>query len=180
MIEKKEFYFIRHGQTDHNISSINLKVDHPEDTPLNATGRRQAKEIEPLIASLPVKSICCSPLKRAQETQELIAGRLLVPKVDIINLGECTAKIWGALNSSSFANDPTETFLERVQKGLSEALLHPGPPLIVSHGGVHFAICHLLNISGHEWKIDNCTPVHFYTDENGKWVAEKIRLSGLS
>lgn len=61
MILQKEFYFIRHGQTDHNKSAP--KIDH-EDISLNDIGWQQANEIESIIAALPIKTICFSPLKR--------------------------------------------------------------------------------------------------------------------
>ena len=73
MITKKEFYFVRHGQTDHNVMEGKDKGDHPADIPLNAVGRNQALLIEPTIALLPVQTICASPLKRVQETKERIA-----------------------------------------------------------------------------------------------------------
>ena len=60
IIHKKEFYFIRHGQTDDNI--FHCKVDH-DDVSLNTTGFQQAQNIEPIIANLPIQSICFSPLK---------------------------------------------------------------------------------------------------------------------
>ena len=39
MILKKEFYFVRHGQTDYNISKDRKDLDHPFDITLNDTGR---------------------------------------------------------------------------------------------------------------------------------------------
>ena len=60
MILRKEFYFIRHGQTDHNISEGKEKGDHHGDIPLNATGRNQAAAIEHMIALLPILTICTS------------------------------------------------------------------------------------------------------------------------
>ncbi len=45
MIFQKEFYFVRHGQTDYNIIEEKRKEDHPDDIPLNETGKNQAKSI---------------------------------------------------------------------------------------------------------------------------------------
>ncbi len=59
MILKKEFYFIRHGQIDYNIS--NCKLDH-EDVSLNAVGFQQAKGIASVFKNLPIRSICFSLL----------------------------------------------------------------------------------------------------------------------
>lgn len=72
MILTKEFYFVRHGQTDHNIHDGKHKDGHPEDIPLNKTGGNQALAIKLLIALLPVQTVCCSLMKRAQKTKKII------------------------------------------------------------------------------------------------------------
>lgn len=176
-IIQKEFYFVRHGQTDHNISGE--KTDHSPETPLNETGRKQAEEIEPIIGKLPVKAVCCSPYLRAQQTKEIITPKLLVPHYDIENIGECTASIWQTMRTLgpktlSDADAPLRAFLERVRKGINEALLQPAPVLIVAHGGIHWALCSILNISGHNWAVGNCVPIHFFIDQNGQWTAKKL------
>ena len=65
-------------------------------------------------------------------------------------------------------------FMDRVRNGINQALALPGPTLVVAHGGVHWAICCLMGINGHEWAIDNCIPVHFSIGENEKWCARKL------
>lgn len=173
MIPQKEFYFLRHGQTDYNLNQV--KFDHPPHVPLNETGRRQAAAIEPIIANLPIKTICYSPMLRAVQTKEIIASRLLVPQFEIPDLGECSALVWQQMpmmktHPFTSLQEPVLGFMQRVQKGLQSALAYEGPILIVAHGGVHWALCSLLNIAGHEWSIDNCVPVHFYII-NGQWHA---------
>ena len=172
----KEFYFIRHGQTDHNLKA-GKKEEQSPDIPLNDNGRGQARSIEPLIASLPVKRVCCSPFRRAQETKEIITQRLLVPHHEIKDLGECTTQIWDEMmafgkGDISEAQEPIRSFFERVQRGLNEALHQEGPVLVVAHGGIHWALCLLLNPTEHDWIIDNCVPVHFTF--NGQWQAKKL------
>ncbi len=179
MITRKEFYFVRHGQTDHNILEGQNKKDHPDDTPLNDTGRNQARRIEPVISSLPVQTVCSSPLKRVQETKEIITPKLQVSHHVIVNLGECTAQTWREMvQLGMYAPLPSEGvvrhFIDRIRDGMSQALSLPGPSLIVAHGGVHWAICHLMNIEEHEWVIDNCVPVHFSLGDTGKWIAKKL------
>lgn len=93
MIHKKEFYFIRHGQTDHNVAGVMVKFDH-EDIPLNAVGRQQAHAAETLISTLPVKAVCHSPLLRVKETKDIITSRLTTPHYEVHKLSECTAQIW--------------------------------------------------------------------------------------
>jgi probable phosphoglycerate mutase len=167
-----EFYFIRHGQTDFNIMKNHDKIEHPPHVPLNATGRAQALAIEPVISLLPIKTICCSPYLRAQETKDLIAARLTVSMIDVEDLGECNAQIWREL-AAERQSDLTDSFHKRVRNGLEAALAQEGPVLIVAHGGVHWAICSLLNVENHVKAIDNCIPVHFSIVE-GKWKARAL------
>lgn len=91
MIIQKEFYFVRHGQTDGSAAAV--KQDHG-DISLNTTGRKQARMIEPIIASLPVKTICYSPLKRAKETREIACSNLTATHAEMANLSECNTQIW--------------------------------------------------------------------------------------
>jgi probable phosphoglycerate mutase len=179
MILKKEFYFIRHGQTDHNLLEGKYKGDHPDDISLNETGINQAKLIQPIISALPIKSVCSSPLKRAQETKEIIAATHRVNHYAINDLGECSAQIWRDMTQfnmySSFPNGSTvHQFMDQVRNGINEALSLPGPPLIVAHGGIHWAICCMISISAHDWAINNCIPVHFSIGDCGKWTAKKL------
>lgn len=169
----KEFYFIRHGQTDYNIRIDHDKVDHPPHIPLNDHGRKQAMLVEPVIAALPIKTICCSPYLRAQETKHLISSKLQVEHLDVEDLGECNAEIWTAMFNRLEAAVVDE-FHQKVKKGLDAALAVEGPVLIVAHGGVHWAICSLLNIVDHEYAIDNCVPVHFTKDAQGIWKAKVL------
>ena len=62
MIIQKEFYFVRHGQTDQNIMEGKNRSDFPEDISLNETGRNQAVSIKPIISSLGLHTVCSSPL----------------------------------------------------------------------------------------------------------------------
>lgn len=175
MIPKKDFYFIRHGQTDHNKSLT--KTDHG-DISLNLIGKEQARNIAPLVSQIPLQTICCSPLKRAKETKELMLPER--EHIELDALGECTAQIWSemtSLHADAYRKGSlvTRNFLQRVKHGLNQALEQIGPVLIVAHGGVHFAICHWMNIPGHSWVIDNCQLVHFSTDKStDEWKAELL------
>lgn len=178
MILRKEFYFVRHGQTDHNILEKE-KEDHPSGISLNKTGRNQALAIEPIIASLPVQTICASPMKRAQETKEIIAARLEAPHYTIEDLGECSSLIWKemvrfGMYSPLPKNGEAQLFMERVRKGINHALSFPGTALIVAHGGVHWATCCLMGIETHEWRIENCGIVRFSVGDHNKWTASRL------
>ena len=179
MIEHKEFYFIRHGQTDANVSDAYLTSNHPEDIPLNETGKNQARSIESIISSLPIQTVCASPLRRAQETKEIITAKLQAIHYDIHDLGECTSSIWHAMSRLGMysplpSDGAVREFMDQVRSGIDQALSLPGPALVVAHGGVHWAICCLLGIEEHEWAIDNCVPVHFLLGDDGKWTAKKL------
>jgi probable phosphoglycerate mutase len=168
-----EFYFIRHGQTDYNIRKDHNKIEHPPHIPLNDTGRAQALAIEPFIAALPIKTICCSPYQRAQETKHLITSRLsMIEMIDLEDLGECNSLIWNEMVAKKQSHHVL-TFEEKVKKGLKAALEKTGPVLIVAHGGVHWALCSILNIKDHEWAVDNCVPIHFQI-HNNEWKAKAL------
>jgi probable phosphoglycerate mutase len=179
MIPKKEFYFVRHGQTDHNLSDGSNKTDHPPEIPLNQTGKEQAITIEPIIALLPVKTVCASGIRRVQETKDIIVNRIQAPHYEIHDLGECSTAIWREMTKlGMYSSPPTEgpayRFMERVRKGLMQALSFPGPCLIVAHGGVHWATCCIMNIQNHEWTLENCGIVHFSLDASQNWIAKKL------
>src|SRR5690349_17812811 len=166
MIPQTEFYFVRHGQIDHNILEGKDKGDHPTDISLNQRGKEQATEIEPIVAVLPVKTVCASKMRRAQETKNIIANRLQVPHYEINDLGECSSGIWREMTKLGMHSPlpncgPAFLFIEQVRKGLCQALSFPGPCLIVAHGGVHWAACRLMNIQNYEWMLENCGVVHF-------------------
>ncbi len=178
MILKKDFYFVRHGQTDHNIGKGNLKVDHPEDIALNDTGRNQAQNIEPIIAALPIRTVCSSPMKRVQETKSIITPKLQADHFTINHFTECSAKIWHEMVTYGMFNPlPSEgdvrLFMDRIREGINQALALPSPTLIVAHGGTHWALCCMLGITTHNWSISNCEVVHFSCEPQG-WTARKL------
>jgi len=166
MILQKEFYFVRHGQTDYNILEGKQKQDHPKDVPLNETGRNQARTIESIISLLPIVTVCSSPLTRAQETQEIITSKLQAAHCEIDNLGECQAQIWREMvRLGMYSALPNEgivhQFIQRVRNGINQALSLPGPTLIVAQGGVHWALCCLMAIEELSGQLTTACPSIF-------------------
>ncbi|HWF53389.1 MAG TPA: histidine phosphatase family protein [Solirubrobacteraceae bacterium] len=64
----------RHGQTDDNLEPI--RAQGFSDTPLNATGRRQAHELAERVAGMDIASLWCSDLSRAAETAAIVGARI--------------------------------------------------------------------------------------------------------
>ena len=159
-LSDRDFYFVRHGQTDHNSGKI--EGEHL-DIPLNKTGRRQAATIEPLIKTLPLRLACLSPLKRAKETTDILLRNLSLKRLEVAEFSECTVTIWNQMREGGLS-DLAIQFLQTVGIGLNRVFVEKGPSLIVAHGGIYFAICKTLGISG-DGIIDNCVPVWFHFNE---------------
>ncbi|MFJ4174341.1 histidine phosphatase family protein [Microbacterium sp. NPDC089696] len=64
---------VRHGQTDWNLAR---RIQGSTDIPLNETGRADARSAAGLLADTTHDAIYTSPLLRARETAEIIAGEL--------------------------------------------------------------------------------------------------------
>ncbi|HET8780671.1 MAG TPA: histidine phosphatase family protein [Agromyces sp.] len=67
---------IRHGQTDWNLAE---RMQGRSDIPLNATGREQARVAASALVNESWDVVVSSPLGRARETAEIIAGTLDMP-----------------------------------------------------------------------------------------------------
>ncbi len=178
MFVRKEFYFIRHGETEHNAKKI--IAGGGCDIPLNTIGREQSFTIRPLISGIPFRTICYSPMKRAKETMDIATNGLSVSRMEIEELRECMANICREMlniEEKVPSCEQVEAFMLQTRIGINKALSHPGPVLIVSHGVVHLAICHQMKIKNHEWYIGNCKLVHFKPYGESEWEAN-MRYEG--
>src|SRR5437868_678073 len=149
----------RHGETDDNVPP--LRFQGQRDTPLNARGREQARELAERVAALdpPVASLWSSDLSRARETAEIVGARIgLEPRLDA-RLREGWRGEWeGFLFDEIAASDPEryaawrnpdaevgfqfpggETLAQqqaRVRDSLADAAATGElPALVVCHGG---------------------------------------------
>lgn len=176
MIPRKPFFYLRHGETDHNAKQILSGGDC--DVPLNDCGIKQAQKIRPYIEGLPIQVIYHSPLTRAKQTMETVSQNLKVKQVEIEQLRECEITVW--LDMNRMANkikpvsDGTKSFFNQVKAGMLHILESNTLPLIVAHGGVHFALCHLLAIENHSKAIGNCALVHFNPIGETSWTAKIV------
>lgn len=169
-----EFYFVRHGQTDHNIGLVKNNLD----LPLNPVGRKQAAMVKEYVKNLPIKTICYSPLLRAKQTKDIINAALNIPEFKISELAEGAGDFWNELQKIKNKQMPIsknlKKFLKRVSKGLDKVLGCPPPVLIVAHGGVYSALCRILKINTEEWAIANCSLMHFYKNADGSWSVKYL------
>lgn len=159
------FYFLRHGQTQWNLDH---KAMGSQDIPLNDRGIAQVLDAQASLKNRSIATIVSSPLLRARKTAEILQDVVSVPIYDIPELQEvCWGEKEGTLLSDflcwvqawkegeTIKNAETYVdFVVRVKRGLIKALEHPGPVLIVSHGGVYCAIQEILGLEAGD--LENC------------------------
>ncbi len=68
----KNIYFVRHGESEGNISDIRL----PETSPLTELGRKQAEYVAKRASKLPIDVMFASTMIRAQETARIISEKI--------------------------------------------------------------------------------------------------------
>ncbi|HFC04297.1 MAG TPA: histidine phosphatase family protein, partial [Rhizobiales bacterium] len=125
------------------------------DIPLNDTGIAQAHEAKEKLAGQPIATICTSPLQRARKTADIVNKVLQCPIIEMPGLRECNfgpnegstnygwLREWLNGDGSTIPPgvEPYDEFLTRVRTAINEAITaHPGPILIVAHGGVYVPI----------------------------------------
>jgi broad specificity phosphatase PhoE len=139
-------YIVRHGETDWNVAH-RVQGKQPN-IPLNANGRRQAKELAQKIADLQIDVCLCSPLQRAVETAEIIYGGKIIidERLTERGFGPLEGEVWGgnkagAWNIKNPAPVPFESVTEMMTrvKGFLDDIRreYAGKNvLVVTHGGV--------------------------------------------
>jgi broad specificity phosphatase PhoE len=149
-------HLARHGQTAYNAEG---RFQGHLPVPLDDTGREQARALAEQVAEVEVRSLVCSPLARARETADIVAGRIgLAPEEDVrfaeTDTGDWTGRSFAEIEAEDpdgfrrfQLSDPTfrypggESFREqsdRVQAGLRElrGRAEKLPALVVCHRGV--------------------------------------------
>ena len=150
---------IRHGETDWNSLGI---LQGREDIELNDRGREQALETARYFENGEWDVVISSPLKRALETARIIANRLSIPTVHVVDemMERSYGSASGLLPEERRKRFPTgiipdqeefEQLRERAMVGLNKiAGDFPGQKIIVvSHGGLTNSI--LYSLSGGEF-----------------------------
>jgi broad specificity phosphatase PhoE len=141
--------FVRHGQTEANRTGVLLGRLDP---PLNDAGREQAALVAARVELLAPARIVSSPLVRARETAQIVAGALGLPvdvddrlievdygEYDGLPLGELPSElVWKWRNDADFAPPGGESLAsvgKRMGEYTSEVLdsLADGPVGAVCH-----------------------------------------------
>ncbi|MCC7206739.1 MAG: histidine phosphatase family protein [Anaerolineae bacterium] len=179
----------RHGQSFVNVDPATYAG---QDAPLTPLGEQQAerlgrwlKEFEP-----DIEAITCSPLRRAQQTAEIVNAHLQLP----LSVDERLAEIerydlpllprrTHPLQPETAHNDPGadgyyERYKGRVKEALADLLadlMRPKPMLVVSHGGTSATILRLIMERHDVYFLTNNTGLHFVEWTDGRW-----RIHGLN
>jgi broad specificity phosphatase PhoE len=153
-------YLARHGETDDNARRV---VQGWIDTPLNESGREQARELAASVAGLGIESVWTSHLARAAETARIVGDALgLEPRVDdrlaesqrgswegrsLDEIERSEPEAWAAWQRGGpdFRFPGGESLAEhqaRVLAVLEAVRAGDQPALVVAHGGtIRCAIC---------------------------------------
>ena len=159
---------VRHGETDWN---VHRRVQGHSDTPLNDTGRAQARALAEELDGERIDAVFSSDLLRAHETARIVAEQRGLDVTAIRDLRERHFGTWeGLTDDEIFTRFPEvregapwgdaetqEEMAERVLAALrriSEA--HPDQRvLVVSHGGPLRRVLAHCGVDGVD-RIDNC------------------------
>ena len=91
-------YLIRHGATQANLARPPRIQGRRSDLPLARLGVRQAEATRDLLAIRPIDHCYTSPLRRAVQTAEIVAGPHGLPAVPLDALTECDVGRWEGLD----------------------------------------------------------------------------------
>ncbi len=196
-IQKRPFYFLRHGQTDWNVEG---RLQGQTDIHLNETGHAQARAAATVFRNEPITKIISSDLQRALVTATYIAEHLPAPLETDQRLRErCYGPIEG-LTRAEIALHPPETFYDLSQPldwGGYQPLLpsnnhetmdmiadrayaatldllqtHQNETLLlVSHGTWFRGLVYRL--TGQDMRTDNATPYKLSPMGNS-WIVERL------
>jgi probable phosphoglycerate mutase len=177
------FYFLRHGETDHNRHNI---VQGWVDAPLNALGEAQARQSALALTGLPITGMICSPLRRAHRTAELVGAQTGYPilrteeRIKERHHGGYEGKpapdvVWKLFDKTT---ENYDVFAQRTAAGLN-ASLQEGVPLIVAHGGTRRILLYAFGIDVPNAAMGNAVPLEFTRTSSG-WGARVLFLPSVT
>lgn len=175
------FYFLRHGQTEHNRQRI---CQGHTDVPLNTIGLDQAETAAAVLAEARPLSLTASDLSRVRQTAKPVAERLALEVVLNPDLRERAfgifedQRIEGQLWSFDHPSvESIEAFVDRSLRGFAAALT-VDDTLVVTHGGLRRVLAGALGLELPYWSGHNALPLRFTKDASG-WKAEALTGAGV-
>jgi len=180
MLTRQTFWFLRHGQTDWNRAG---RCQGRADIPLSALGEIEAQEAVRHLTGLGINAICCSPLKRARRTAEIIGAALQLPVTEVAGPEEMDVGPYEGIADYSWVEpwrkDETiagvESFAEmrtRIAPAINRALGTASHVLIVAHGGVFWALQHLCKAPFAS--LSHCHPARLSPEGETSWRVELL------
>lgn len=161
----KAFYFMRHGETEMNVSET---LQGWIDSKLTANGRNAAKAAGEAYSYLPISHIFSSTLNRAAETADLFLQGY-GQNITLNPMAHFKERNWGIFEGQPTSKRPQQIWktpkdgeswlqlVSRLHEGLSIALQQAENPLIISHGGTFGALAELLGFGDGQMRLGNCT-----------------------
>jgi alpha-ribazole phosphatase/probable phosphoglycerate mutase len=150
----QKIYLVRHGQTDWNLE---MRFQGKEKIPINETGKNQARLLSQRLSKEEFTAVYSSPLLRARETAEIIAGRHGLTPHLVVGIREICFGCWEGKtysemnekeqndvdrwlldpeNSSISGGETFKHFKERILQSYKELLSINGRNFVlVSHAG---------------------------------------------
>ncbi len=180
-LHSDRFYFLRHGQTEHNRQRI---CQGHTDVPLNAAGLVQAEDAAAVLADVKPLAITASDLSRVRQTAAPIAKALGLDVAIDANLRERAfgifedRRIEGQLWSFDHPSiESIEDFVDRSLLGF-QAALPRDDALVVTHGGLRRVLEGALNLELPHWTAHNALPLRFTKEASG-WKVEALTKAGV-
>lgn len=195
---------IRHGESEGNASGV---IQGRLDFGLSETGVRQACATAAFLAEVGPDRLVTSPLRRATQTAEILAGQLgraplPMPELMEYDIGQASGLTAGELRrrfpevfaAVAAGHRPTfpgeegrDNFAARLRKALDQLAEAGGTTIAVAHGGVISSLCHLavgidVNRPG-AFHVANCSITEIVRDRAGRLVVARhndtCHLSGM-
>jgi alpha-ribazole phosphatase len=190
------FYLVRHGQTDWNKEG---RYQGQADTPLNAAGEEQARQLAGKFDGIQIDAVYSSDLQRARRTAEAIGQALQLPVQLDVRLREINHGVWEGMlftdimrqyaaeikeremNPLEARAPGGESVLEVAERVLtaaeSIAIMHPDETVILVSHGLALAV---LACAGHGYPL---TEVFKHVPENAQpdlieWIPDSKRVIG--
>jgi broad specificity phosphatase PhoE len=182
------FYFLRHGETHWNREG---RTQGQIDAKLNDLGRAQASRAAEALKDQPIARIVASPLSRAHDTANAVAGALglevtLDPGLMECHLGDHQGDPHGPWLQDYFLGayvppngEHFDDFCARTWAAMERAVALGPNTLIVAHGGLWISARRYVAVEPDLRRMPNALPLHI-VPEGDVWRHQIIGDSGCN